>query len=432
MEVESQSRSENTEASSGVLGWMKALPQKIRKKITEKAREAKKLGKDDPRRIIHSFKVGLAITLVSLFYYFRPFYEGFGVSAMWAVLTVVVVFEFSVGATLGKGLNRMCATLLGGALGVGVHMIACHSGRDGEPVVIAVFVFIIATVVTFVRFFPKMKARYDYGLMVFILTFCLISVSGYREDEDLHNQVADNLEKLGKFLEGFGGEYFKLSQDGQSNNDKSFLQAYKSVLNSKSSEENMANLARWEPGHGRFKFRHPWKQYLKVGTLARECAYKIESLNIYLHSDQKHTPWPAEIESKFQASCTMISSETGKALKLLASAVKTSTQPPSVNSNVSDSKAAAEVLKSLFKVCVLMEETDLLEIMPSATVASLLSDVITCTEKIAACINELASQARFKNPNIIRENSRLRNRSAVQPISGNEEQQQHHVITITE
>lgn len=128
----------------------------------------------------------------------------------------------------------------------------------------------------------------------------------------------------------------------------------------------------------------------------------------------------------------MISSETGKALKLLASAVKTSTQPPSVNSNVSDSKAAAEVLKSLFKVCVLMEETDLLEIMPSATVASLLSDVITCTEKIAACINELASQARFKNPNIIRENSRLRNRSAVQPISGNEEQQQHHVITITE
>lgn len=97
MEVESQSRSENTEASSGVLGWMKALPQKIRKKITEKAREAKKLGKDDPRRIIHSFKVGLAITLVSLFYYFRPLYEGFGVSAMWAVLTVVVVFEFSVG-----------------------------------------------------------------------------------------------------------------------------------------------------------------------------------------------------------------------------------------------------------------------------------------------------------------------------------------------
>lgn len=59
--------------------------------------EAKKLGKDDPRRIYHSLKVGLAITVVSLFYYFQPIYDGFGVSAMWAVITVVVVFEYTVG-----------------------------------------------------------------------------------------------------------------------------------------------------------------------------------------------------------------------------------------------------------------------------------------------------------------------------------------------
>lgn len=92
-----------------------------------------------------------------------------------------------------------------------------------------------AATVTFMRFLPKMKARYDYGLMMFILTFCLVSVSGYRDDEvidmaikrlttviigscasvimciciwpawigvDLHNQIATNLEKLGNFLEG--------------------------------------------------------------------------------------------------------------------------------------------------------------------------------------------------------------------------------------
>lgn len=40
-----------------------------------------------------------------------------------------------------------------------------------------------------------------------------------------------------------------------------------------------ANLARWEPGHGRFGLRHPWKQYLKIGGLARQCAYQIEALN---------------------------------------------------------------------------------------------------------------------------------------------------------
>ena len=70
---------------------------KLLGKVVEISLKLKKLGEDDPRRIIHSFKVALAITLVSLFYYFKPLYDGFGVAAMWAVLTVVVVFEFSVG-----------------------------------------------------------------------------------------------------------------------------------------------------------------------------------------------------------------------------------------------------------------------------------------------------------------------------------------------
>ena len=85
-----------------------------------------------------------------------------------------------------------------------------------------------------------MKANYDYGLMVFILTFCLISVSGYRDDEvldmayqrvstiliggftamlvcificpvwaghDLHNLVANNIEQLACFLEGTSHDY---------------------------------------------------------------------------------------------------------------------------------------------------------------------------------------------------------------------------------
>lgn len=89
--------------------------------------------------------------------------------------------------------------------------------------------------VTFIRFHPKLKARFDYGLLIFILTFCLISVSGYRDDEvlkmahkrlstiliggsaavvvcsficpiwageDLHNLIAGNIENLGIFLEG--------------------------------------------------------------------------------------------------------------------------------------------------------------------------------------------------------------------------------------
>ena len=125
---------------------------------------------------------------------------------------------------------------------------------------------------TFVRFFPRMKARYDYGLLIFILTFCLISVSGYRDDEvwhmahmrvstiliggftavcvcilifpvwagtDLHNLVVNNIDKLANFLEGFGPLYFQIPRDGEM--DTTFLEGYKCVLNSKQTEESLVS-----------------------------------------------------------------------------------------------------------------------------------------------------------------------------------------------
>lgn len=78
-------------SKSTVKSWARNLSVD---QAVEIARKVKKHGKDDPRRVIHSLKVGLALMLISLFYYFRP---GFGDEAMWAVLTVVVVFEFTVG-----------------------------------------------------------------------------------------------------------------------------------------------------------------------------------------------------------------------------------------------------------------------------------------------------------------------------------------------
>ena len=82
---------------NSVWSWFKGLVEKLRSNVVEIARMAKKIGEDDPRRLIHSLKVGLAITIVSLVYYFDPLFDGFGISAMWAVITVIVVFEFSVG-----------------------------------------------------------------------------------------------------------------------------------------------------------------------------------------------------------------------------------------------------------------------------------------------------------------------------------------------
>lgn len=67
------------------------------RKVLTFGRNVWKMGADDPRKVIHGVKVGLALTLVSLFYYARPLYNGFGSSSLWAVMTVVVVFEYTVG-----------------------------------------------------------------------------------------------------------------------------------------------------------------------------------------------------------------------------------------------------------------------------------------------------------------------------------------------
>ena len=92
-----------------------------------------------------------------------------------------------------------------------------------------------ASAATFARCIPEVKARYDYGVLIFKLTFAMVAVSSYRvEDpiefaherittmavgvaicllttvlvfpvwasEDLHSLAAGNLDKLAQFLEG--------------------------------------------------------------------------------------------------------------------------------------------------------------------------------------------------------------------------------------
>ncbi|XP_050291010.1 aluminum-activated malate transporter 7-like [Quercus robur] len=454
---------ENAGPFTRACGWHKLLPNKI----VEMAKKIKKLGQDGPRRIIHSLKVGQALTLVSLFYYIQPLYDRIGENSIWAVITVILVFEFSVGATLGKGLNRMLATLSAGALGVGVHHLATLSGEKGEPIVLGFFVAMIAATVTFVRFFPTMKARYDYGLLIFILTFSLVSVSGYREDkvlhmthqrvttiimdsfiaiitcicirpvwigEELQNLIANNIEKLENFLyeellkDGLGQD-LEFSSNGNSVSVSSVplkLRVFTIVMFhnlyplsstrilkfkgihpttdespcTKPSPINMrtfnasighsrkrvkletstshggfstfsldekldnivtsANLARWELWNYCFGLFHPWKQYVKIGTLTRQCAYKIEALNNYLNSEIQTLN---EFGRKIQEPSTKICSESGKALRELASAVKKMNQPTSVNAHIENTKTAIENLKFMLDTYHL-EDANLQEIIP--------------------------------------------------------------------
>nr|KYP39387.1 hypothetical protein KK1_039325 [Cajanus cajan] len=300
--------------------------------------QLKKVGKEDPRRVVHSLKVALAITVVSLFYYVKPLYNGFGSSAMWVVFTIFEFYQFDcvthAGATLGKGFNRGFATFLAGAMGLGSYYMvnSMSMGHIVEPILLGALIFLIS----------------------------------------------------------FGEEYFRTSEVGDSN--KSFLQGYKSVLNSKQVEENLANFARWEPCDGGFRYGHPWQQYLKIGNLSRQCAYRIDALNGFLNS----TKTLIEIRSKIQESCMKMSTETGKALKKLAVAIHKMIPPSSADTHIAKSKVAATSLRSIIKTG-LWEETNLFDVIPVLTVASLLVDVVSYTERLAYLIQELATLAKFEN-----------------------------------
>ncbi|KAK8503474.1 hypothetical protein V6N12_066163 [Hibiscus sabdariffa] len=126
-----------------------------------------------------------------------------------------------------------------------------------------------------------------------------------------------------------------------------------------------ANFARWEPGHGPFRFRHPWKMYLKVGNLTRDCAYKVEALNTYLNCKIQA---PAEICGIIQEPCKRLKESCGRA------------QKPPQNKLVGRNRFTREII-------------------PAASVASLLMEIIECIEKISEAVNELGKAASFRTSN---------------------------------
>lgn len=93
-----------------------------------------------------------------------------------------------------------------------------------------------------------------------------------------------------------------------------------------------------------------------------------------------------------------MSSESGKALKELAWALKTLTVPcAAASSHITKSRAAANNLTSMFRTSsaaaagVGGDQVRLLDMVPAVTVASLLSDVVAYAEQIEKSIQELAS-----------------------------------------
>ncbi|XVE65270.1 hypothetical protein DITRI_Ditri07aG0167600 [Diplodiscus trichospermus] len=205
------------------------------------------------------------------------------------------------------------------------------------------------------RFFPYIKKNYDYGVVIFLLTFNLITVSSYRVEnvlkiahdrfytiaigcaiclfmsllvfpiwsgEDLHNSTVGKLEGLAKSIEACVNEYFDDSEIKE-NQDKSLedpiYKGYKAVLDSKSTDETLALYASWEPRHSRHCYRFPWQQYVKLGAVLRQFGYTVVALHGCLRTEIQA---PRSVRALFKDPCIRLAGEVTKALMELANSIR--------------------------------------------------------------------------------------------------------------
>jgi hypothetical protein len=289
-----------------------------------------------------------------------------------------------------------------------------------------------AAAATFSRFIPTLKARFDYGVTIFILTYSLVAVSGYRVDQlaalaqqrlstigigifmclavsvlirpvwsgaELHLLTTRNMDKLADAVEACVNDYFAEAEEATARQSKS-SDGYKCVLNSKASEDAYANLARWEPAHGRFGFRHPYGQYAKVGAAMRACAYCVEALSSCAAAEAHQAP--PHVKRLLRDVYTRVGARCARVLREASRSVATMTTSSSraLDFAVADMNTAVQELqgdmRTLPSSMLAEETTSLMDAMPVFTVASLLVEISARVEGVVDAVDELATLAGFK------------------------------------
>ncbi|XP_035548663.1 aluminum-activated malate transporter 2-like [Juglans regia] len=391
-----------------------------------------KTNKQDMRKLIHSFKVGIALVLVSFLYLLDPLFSQVGENAMWAIMTVVVIFEFFAGATLSKGLNRGIGTILGGGLGCLAAALAQEVGGIGNAIVVGASVFIFAAVATYVRQVPNIKKRYDYGAMIFILTFNLVVVSGIRAEkvmrlarerlstigmgfvtcifisllvfpvwasDELHDSIASNFEHLAHSIEGCLEEYINATTftNEKENQPRANFNRCKSILNSKSKDESLANFAKWEPWHGKFGLYYPWIKYLQIGEHLRELAATILSLKGCLQSQRQP---PTAQRERIKEPCEAVGSILTWSLRELGESISKMRKCHAGTSIVPKLKSTRVEISSVSTNCKVDHQDIDHEYQDSglamATFVFILMEIVEKVEELAKEVDELGKLAGFR------------------------------------
>ncbi|KAI3822138.1 hypothetical protein L1987_09720 [Smallanthus sonchifolius] len=419
---------------------------KISNKLTVFMYTILEFAKEDINRVTFSLKVGLALLLVSLLILIQAPYQAFGTTIIWSILTVAIMFEYTVGATFHKGFNRALGSLFAGVLAVAVTELALMGGPVAEPYIIGISIFMIGTITSFIKLWPTL-VPYEYGFRVIQFTYCLIIVSGYRmgnptktsidrfysivigafvtlavntlifpiwAGEQLHkelvknfNSVADSLEEcVKKYLADDGSDqpvFIKTLMD-EFPDEPEYIK-FQSTLNSSAKLESLALSAKWEPPHGRFRqVFYPWSEYVKVGTVLRYCAYEVMGLHGVLHS---------QIQAPYNLRCifkTEILEATSKAAELIRGLGKDicdmkQTRKCSLLKNIhrSTERLQRAIDSRLFNKDPAeddMKYQSERQSMSLVTFTSLLIEFVARLDHLVEAVNELSIMAKFERESL--------------------------------